>query len=342
MLLKLVTEFSVSKLNKFSKMLFALWSGFFLCYVMGYPELAITFGSSAYLTIALGTTYTDSKNYFTERFLANVITLIVGVSVYYFIPNIAVCLMIVSLIMVALANLYPNSLRSSSVGAAITLIVTTIPDISYMEKRIFVVIVGMFYGYIIQRYIIPPNHGYQLEKLINTTTNDVVKLIKTLDAENLEVITKEQLISYKANSIKISELVLNFKKDSGKTGPHYLLQYKAKAPYFEQYSKLLQVKIDIINKLFIHKEKFKKLDYQTRKNFFIQLKALVTYYEYLIHYVEHQDAEFIPLFNFDEKYFANAKQEMFIILFESTLIGYYLLLEECYENISHKKKMLKF
>ncbi|OUB13741.1 hypothetical protein BK708_26255 [Bacillus thuringiensis serovar yunnanensis] len=332
-----LNEFSVSKLNKFLKMVFALWSGFFLCYVIGYPELAITFGSSAYLIVALGTTYTDSKKFFTERFLANVITCIIGVSVYHFIPHIAVCLMVVSLVMLILANLYPNSLRSTSIGAAITLIVTTVPDVSYLEQRIFVVIVGMFYGYIIQRYIIPPNHGYQLEKLVDNTTSDVVQFIKTLDIENLEIVTKEKLIRYKTNSLKISELVLNFKKDFGEKGPHHLLKYKTKAPHYEQYSKLLQVVIGIIDKLFIHKDKFQKLDFQTRKNFFIQLKALVLYHEYLIHYFEHNETEITPLFNLDEKYFVYEKQDMFTIVFEGALIGYYLSLKECYENINLEK-----
>lgn len=278
-----IEELSISQYGRYLKLFIALTTGYLIPYIFGHKELSASMAASAWLSLSLGPSVSNSKGYFLQRSMANFVPIFIGVLVFIITKHAFISMVIVTLFMFFLVSKFPNTFRLTSMGIALALITVFGGDFVAAQTRVLSVWAGMFLGFLIECYILPPDQGYKLKKMISSMEKIIVKIFyEILYDKNFDYLKKLEVDFLLKDLKDIEKQFSLFNKDYSIKWIKHLRKYKKDISFFGYSIELFEVSIKFLQKICLFKDELLGLTDEEREQLFKQVRLVLEKHEKLL------------------------------------------------------------
>ncbi len=276
-------ELSVSQYGRYIKLFIALVSGYMLPYLFGHKELSASMATSAWLSLALGPSISNSRAYFVQRFMTNLVPILGGTIIFIITRHGFITMMIVTLFMFVLMSKFPNRFRLTSLGVSLTLITGIGGNFTAGGERLISVWLGMAVGFFIECYILPPDQGFKMKKMLTDMEKKIIKIYYGL----LHDRTLTSLKGFKIDELteglkKIEAQMAGFNKDFSIKWAKHLRKYEKDIDFFKYSIELLDVSVRFLQKVCLFENDLTELSEEEKKYLFVNISEVVKKHEKLL------------------------------------------------------------
>ena len=276
-------ELSVSQYGRYIKLFIALISGYMIPYLFGHKELSTSTAISAWLSLALGMSISNSRVYFIQRFMTNLVPILGGTIIFILTKNGFATMLIMTLIMFILMEKFPNKFRLTSLGVSLILITKIGSDFTAGGERILSVWFGMGLGFFIECYILPPDQGYKMKKMLTDMEKKIIKIYYNLmDNKMLNTLGDFDVLYLIEDLKNIEAQMIVFNKDFSLKWTRHLRKYEKDIDFFEYSIELLKVSVNFLQKICLFENDLLKLPEEKKTALFIKISEVVKKHENLL------------------------------------------------------------
>jgi uncharacterized membrane protein YgaE (UPF0421/DUF939 family) len=284
------------------------------------------------LVIALSPAVHATKGQARSVLFSNLIGIFLGIVLPMFIHNYIIAVTLATFLSMYIAYLLPwNISFVTSTFATMIIISMGVMEapIRYGEYRIFLVFLGVFIGYIVKNFFIPPNYGKLVHEGLKEHSQKMLSLTKDFLQNNTEIKKyKNALADFEGQMDMLNQHSYMFEQDLI-LNKGYLRKYETNKETYDALHILIKVNYYILYKLIYFQASFLSLEEDLQKEIINTHNNLMVAHENLLDcfYGESKDSCKIP--NLSEQIATTGNYHE--IVFKGSLVEYCLELNKLKE-----------